>query len=87
MPTDLRPTTGPPHSFEVVSPNYEQRKGITRLTVNISSSRSEQSHSSVSRPAPRWTTPEFLFYGVTFALVVPMMVWLPARLSNRTCYL
>ncbi|EMD33382.1 hypothetical protein CERSUDRAFT_108172 [Gelatoporia subvermispora B] len=54
---------------------------ITRLTVDIPSSyrpvppREEQS-------APKWRSPEFVFYGIIFVLVVPIMVWIPVTLSS-----
>lgn len=81
MPTDLGK---PAHSFEVDSPNYGQRRGITRLTVDIPSSRISAAQDITSHPHARWRTPEFLLYAVVFAVVVPMMAWIPVRLSNRT---
>lgn len=81
MPTNLGK---PAAALDVATPAYKQRKGITRLTVDIPSSRTEQPHSTTSQAPSRWITLEFLFYGVVFALVVPVMVWIPMRLSDRT---
>lgn len=83
MPTDLRQTTRPAHTFDVDSPAPRQRKGITRFTVDIPSSQVDPSHSRAPRPPPRWRTPEFIFYAVMFALVVPLLVWVPISLSQR----
>ncbi len=79
MPSDLRPTA----TFELDSTQRAYRpKGITRLTVDIPSSynpeRRAEEHST-----PRWRTPEFIVYYVAFALAVPLMVWIPYRLSTR----
>lgn len=79
MPTDLRPAA---NSFQADSPNHSQRKGITRLTVDIPSSHTGTPYATTRRPAPRWRTPEFIFYGFVFAAVVPVMVWIPVRLSQ-----
>ena len=82
MPTDLRPTS----NLELDSPpesSYRPR-GVTRLTVHIPSAYNPQVKAQ-PHPAPRWRTPEFLVYYVVFVCVVPLMVWIPYRLSSREC--
>ncbi|OCH89613.1 MBOAT-domain-containing protein [Obba rivulosa] len=77
MPTELRPIRNPePHS---AAPHV--RKGVTRLTVDVPSSYRSAPPRRV-QPASRWSTPEFIFYGVIFCLVVPIMVWIPVTLSS-----
>jgi protein-cysteine N-palmitoyltransferase HHAT len=83
MPTDLRRSSNPIHTFDVDSPAPRQRKGITRLTVDIPSSRVEKSNSRASHPLARWRTPEFIFYEIMFVLVVPLLIWVPVSLSQR----
>ena len=80
MPSDLRPTV----AFELDSPMQptSRPKGITRLTVDISSSYSPERRRE-KHPEPRWRTPEFIAYYVVFVLVIPLMVWIPYRLSTR----
>lgn len=55
------------------------RAGITRLTVDIPESQRAPGKTTGSR----WSTPEFRFYAVCFALVVPCLVWVPIGLSSR----
>ena len=52
---------------------------IVKLTVDIPSSYQPRTADT----APRWRTPEFFFYYVVFAAVVPVMVWIPVALSSR----
>ncbi|KAF8628982.1 hypothetical protein AX15_003606 [Amanita polypyramis BW_CC] len=52
---------------------------IVKLTVDIPSSVRPSSVSRVS--PPRWSTFEFRFYFVMFALVVPLLFWIPISLS------
>ncbi|KAI0353656.1 MBOAT-domain-containing protein [Trametes cingulata] len=79
MPTDLRPN----EAFELDSPEQPppKPKGLARLTVDIPSSYSPQVKAA-SHPPPRWRTPEFVVYYVVFCTVVPVMVWIPYRLSS-----
>ncbi|TFK87175.1 MBOAT-domain-containing protein [Polyporus arcularius HHB13444] len=78
MPSDLRPTA----TFELDSTQRAYRpKGITRLTVDIPSSYNPERRAG-EHPTPRWRTPEFIGYYVAFALAVPLMVWIPYRLST-----
>ncbi|KAI0833813.1 MBOAT-domain-containing protein [Trametes gibbosa] len=81
MPTDLRPSA----AFELDSSEQPPStpKGLVRLTVTIPSSYNAQVKSA-QHPPPRWRTPEFFVYYLVFALVVPMMVWIPYRLSSPT---
>lgn len=83
MPPELT-TDGKPAPLELDAPPpqpVDQRKGILKLTVHIPSSGKP---ASVERkhPAPRWFTPEFLFYYVAAVIVIPIMVWIPIRLSS-----
>lgn len=79
MPTtDIRPTMA---TFEMDSDHGSSKQaGITRLTVDIPSSR-RNPRPEERRSSPRWKTPEFAFYYVIFVLVVPLMVWVPVQLS------
>ncbi|KAH7906814.1 MBOAT, membrane-bound O-acyltransferase family-domain-containing protein [Hygrophoropsis aurantiaca] len=77
MPTDLRSGA---HSFEVDFDPAPQAKGLAALTIDIPSS------NKFPRPErcspPRWKTPEFIFYYVVAAVILPIMVWVPIRLSS-----
>ncbi|KAI9001460.1 MBOAT-domain-containing protein [Trametes punicea] len=78
MPSDLRPSA----ALELDSPEQPppKPKGLARLTVDIPSSYSPNVKAA-SHPPPRWRTPEFMVYYVVFILIVPLMVWIPYRLS------
>jgi hypothetical protein len=39
---------------------------------------------SIQTSPPKWRTPEFYFYYVVFVLAVPLMFWIPYRVSGRT---
>ena len=80
MPTDLRR-----QQFDLESEfdTQDKRSGIVKLTIDIPSSHRPQV-AAESHPPPRWRTPEFIFYGVVFCVVVPMLVWIPVGLSSRT---
>jgi hypothetical protein len=57
-----------------------ERRGIARLTVEVPAS----APPAGARAMPaRWRTPEFLFYYVCAVVVIPLMVWVPWRLSSR----
>ncbi|KAI6099795.1 MBOAT, membrane-bound O-acyltransferase family-domain-containing protein [Pisolithus sp. B1] len=58
-------------------------RGIASLTVSIPSSKKYKQPDGPS-PPPRWKTPEFIFYYIVFVVVVPLMVWVPIRLSSPT---
>ena len=57
----------------------KQPSRIVKLTVDIPSSHQPQTAGTT----PRWKTPEFFFYYVVFAVVIPIMVWMPVSLSSR----
>ena len=80
MPSDLRPTA----AFELDSPTQPtyRPKGITRLTVDIPSSYNPERRAE-KHPEPRWRTSEFIAYYVVFVVAIPLMVWIPNRLSTR----
>ena len=58
------------------------RIGILRLTVDIPVPPSSQ-QAVQSRPAARWRTPEFIFYGCAFIVAIPVMIWKTVDLSQR----
>lgn len=60
---------------------------ITSFTVQTPTAL--QPPTSLTRPpAPqRWTSPEFIVYGILFVLVFPYMVYSPMQLSNGKLYL
>ncbi|EPQ53946.1 MBOAT-domain-containing protein [Gloeophyllum trabeum ATCC 11539] len=67
MPTDLR--------------SVSALEGVIRLTVDVPASAS-RGVSGRKRPAARWRTPEFILYEVLFVIVVPILVWVPVKLSS-----
>jgi hypothetical protein len=76
MPPDERRLS----PLEIETPaNGKQPSRIVKLTVDIPSSHQPQAVDTT----PRWKTPEFFFYYVTFVVVVPIMVWIPVALSSR----
>ncbi|KAH7884850.1 MBOAT, membrane-bound O-acyltransferase family-domain-containing protein [Phlebopus sp. FC_14] len=83
MPTDLHTPKSLPSSlqFEQHDTSDKFSKGITSLTVDIPDSNKYQQLDGV-RPLPRWRTPEFLFYYVVAAVVIPYMAWVPISLSS-----
>ncbi|EIW65751.1 hypothetical protein TREMEDRAFT_72521 [Tremella mesenterica DSM 1558] len=56
---------------------------ITNFTVGIPDSVSRPGHELHTNPS-RWRTKEFIFYAMMFVLVVPVMIWIPIRLSSPT---
>lgn len=52
---------------------------ITDLTIEVPGSTRRSTEDEP--PPPRWRTPEFIFYGVVFALVVPLIIYWPMKLS------
>lgn len=67
----------------------DRRRGPTKFTVNIPESypsqavQTQQQAQNVQGKPSRWNTLEFKIYGVIFAIVVPIMIWVPIRLSQR----
>jgi hypothetical protein len=63
----------------------DRRSGPTKFTVNIpesySKSSSAQRSSDIKTKLSRWSSTEFKVYGLIFAAVVPVMIWVPIRLS------
>lgn len=57
----------------------DRRKGVAQLTVHIPDA-------AARTPPPtsrsRWSTLEFRLYALAFAVVVPLMVWVPISLSS-----
>ncbi|CDO75129.1 hypothetical protein BN946_scf185010.g54 [Trametes cinnabarina] len=80
MPSDLRPTA----AFELdpsQQPAPPKPSGLARLTVEIPSAYSVEVKEA-PHPPPRWHTLEFMVYYVIFILVVPVMFWIPYKLSS-----
>ena len=88
MSTDLRRDYTSATALDLDSPALNQRPhhggGITQLTVDIPSSYKPPPDNVTSRYPSRWRTPEFYLYAVVFAVVVPIMFWLPMSLSSGT---
>lgn len=81
MPSD---DTRPISTFQLDDPKQSAHKSfIVDLTVDIPSSH-RSSSSDALKPKPRWRTLEFALYYVVFLTVVPVMVWIPVKLSSRT---
>ena len=78
MPSDLRSK----HAGFELDPPAPHRKGVTRLTIDIPSSYDAKLKAEL-HPEPRWRTTEFMCYYVVFALALPLMAWIPYRLSSR----
>ncbi|OBZ72185.1 hypothetical protein A0H81_07408 [Grifola frondosa] len=75
MPTDLRLES---------SPQLKQKQsGITNLTVDIPASYNPKGQAEV-HSRPRWKTPEFIFYYTVFLVAIPIMIWIPVRLSSSS---
>lgn len=72
----------------------DPRHGITKLTVYIPDSGSNggnsgshgsnaKNGSDLNQPKPpRWNTLEFKFYGFVFAVMIPIMIWIPMSVSQ-----
>jgi hypothetical protein len=68
--------TTSPHNHN----NHQHKFAITDATIEIPSSARRRIDEP---PASRWRTPEFYVYYAIFVVVVPMIVWVPMRLSLR----
>lgn len=84
MPTDLRSTAPRTSPFELEGDfrSKKSHRGFTALTVDIPDA-SKAQRNDTPRPPPLWRTPEFLFYYLVAAAVIPLMVWVPTNLSSR----
>lgn len=88
----VRPTTdrfGETLGMHAAKYPVDRRRGPTKFTVNIPESypsqavQTQQQAQNVQGKPSRWNTLEFKIYGVVFAIVVPIMIWVPIRLSQR----
>lgn len=88
MQTDLRSTSARVSLFELEEDirNKMIHRGLTALTVEIPDARKIQ-RLDTPRPPPLWRTPEFFFYYLVAAVVIPVMVWVPISLSSRALLL
>lgn len=84
MPTDLRSTSTRVFPFELEEDirNKKIHRGLTAVTVEIPDA-SKIQRIDTPRPPPLWRTPEFFFYYLVAAVVIPVMVWVPINLSSR----
>ncbi|QRV89896.1 glycerol uptake protein 1 [Ceratobasidium sp. AG-Ba] len=86
MPSDMQ-SVRPLSPLLVHEPPEKQWKslGVVALTVQTpTSSNFTPPETSPSPPPSRWKTPEFLFYGLVFLVVVPYMMKIPFDLSNES---
>lgn len=60
----------------------DRRKGVTQFTVHIPDADLRRGSPSPPTTRARWSTLEFRIYAVVFAIVVPLMVWVPYKLSD-----
>ena len=67
-------------STPAISSQPRPKPNLTDLTISTPSS----SKSSLERtPGPsRWRTTEYKIYGIIFALVVPLMIYIPINYSS-----
>ena len=73
-----------PSTFSV-SLSPQSTRAITDFTISVSGSSAPSTQKAEPGPS-RWRTKEFMVYGVVFALVVPVMVWSPMRLSSSRSF-
>lgn len=55
------------------------KANIIDFTITVPGS---ERKSTDEPPKPRWWTPEFYFYYVIFLIVVPIMIYIPIKLSS-----
>jgi hypothetical protein len=60
----------------------DRRKGVTQFTVHIPEAEIRRGTPAPPTTKPRWSTLEFRLYAVAFAIVVPLMVWVPLKLGD-----
>ncbi|GAB1525165.1 glycerol transporter [Rhizoctonia solani] len=84
MPSDMQ-SVRPLSPLMVYEPPQNKWKslGVVSLTVQTpTSSNFTPPETQPPPPSSRWRTPEFLFYGLAFLVVVPYMVKVPYDISN-----
>lgn len=69
-------------SSTAVDHSQPHKASITDFTITVPGS---ERKSTDEPPKPRWSTPEFYFYYLLFAIVVPIMIYIPIRLSSCRC--
>ncbi|CAE7098754.1 unnamed protein product [Rhizoctonia solani] len=86
MPSDMQ-SVRPLSPLMVYEPPQSEWKslGVVSLTVQTpTSSNFTPPETQPPPPPPRWRSPEFIFYGVAFLIVVPYMVKIPYDISNES---
>ncbi|KAI0791177.1 MBOAT, membrane-bound O-acyltransferase family-domain-containing protein [Abortiporus biennis] len=85
MPSDLRPTKVSALELDIPAQHVDKRRGITRLTVDIpSTSPKVTGKDPIHQHRSRWRTLEFYIYGIVFCIAIPIMLWIPVRLSDKS---
>lgn len=80
-PASAQPFLQPSPYSELAMAVSPKRRGILHMTVETPAASYAQK-SVQTRPLALWRTPEFYFYYVVFATVVPLMIWKPISLSR-----
>lgn len=60
----------------------DRRKGVTQFTVHIPDADARRGTPLPPTTKARWSTLEFRVYALIFVIVVPLMVWVPYKLSD-----
>lgn len=82
LPLHQRNAMSPERLHIDISPGAWSERGITAMTLQTPTSTAVGKAPS-TKPS-RWKTTEFLVYGVIAAVLIPYMVYVPIRLSQRT---
>ncbi|KAK8844173.1 hypothetical protein IAR55_006967 [Kwoniella newhampshirensis] len=77
---NMMPIHTHPPSNHVDIRSQDAKRNITDFTISVPGSKARVIPGEES-PSPRWPTLEFRLYAVAFLLVVPLMIWIPVRLS------
>ncbi|WVO15491.1 hypothetical protein L204_103149 [Cryptococcus depauperatus] len=86
IPTKMQPLVTDESILPPTSPRYaplRSRANITDFTISIPNSKTRDGIGE-EPTLSRWHTIEYKLYALAFVLVVPMLVWVPMRLSLPT---
>ncbi|CAE6335175.1 unnamed protein product [Rhizoctonia solani] len=86
MPGDMQ-SIRPLSPLMVYEPPQNEWKSLGVVSLTVQTPTSSNFIPPETRPPPppsRWRTPEFLFYGAAFLIVVPYMVKVPYDISNES---